>query len=88
MDALSLGVASWRLGAGRERKEDAVQFGAGITLHAQVGQRIDAGAPLLSLHTDEPQRFDRAMESLAGAISIDDSTPSERKIVLERITRS
>lgn len=88
MDALSLGVASWRLGAGRERKEDAVQFGAGITLHAQVGQRIEAGAPLLTLHTDEPQRFDRAMESLAGAISIDDSTPSERKIVLERIARS
>jgi len=88
MDALSLGVASWRLGAGRERKEDAVQFGAGITLHAQVGQRIEAGAPLLTLHTDEPQRFERAMESLAGAISIDDSTPSERKIVLERIARS
>ena len=87
MDALSIGVASWRLGAGRERKEDAVQFGAGITLHAQVGQRIDAGAPLLTLHTDEPQRFDRAMESLTGAISIDDSTPSERKIVLERIAR-
>ena len=87
MDALSLGVASWRLGAGRERKEDAVQFGAGITLHAQVGQRIEAGAPLLTLHTDEPQRFERAMESLAGAISIDDSTPSERKIVLERIAR-
>ncbi len=88
MDALSLGVASWRLGAGRERKEDAVQFGAGITLHAQVGQRIEAGAPLLTLHTDEPQRFERAMESLAGAISIDDSTPTERKIILERIVRN
>ena len=88
MDALSLGVASWRLGAGRERKEDAVQFGAGITLHAQVGQRIEAGAPLLTLHTDEPHRFERAMESLAEAISIDDSTPSERKIVLERIARA
>lgn len=88
MDALSLGVASWRLGAGRERKEDAVQFGAGITLHAQVGQRIEAGAPLLTLHTDEPHRFERAMESLAEAISIDDSTPSERRIVLERIARA
>jgi thymidine phosphorylase len=87
MDALSLGVASWRLGAGRERKEDAVQFGAGITLHAQVGQRIEAGDPLLTLHTDEPQRFERAMESLAGAISIDDSTPTERKIILKRIVR-
>jgi thymidine phosphorylase len=57
-------------------------------LHAQVGQRIEAGAPLLTLHTDEPQRFERAMESLAGAISIDDSTPTERKIILERIVRN
>ncbi|MEY3625169.1 MAG: hypothetical protein RL696_550, partial [Actinomycetota bacterium] len=48
LDALELGVASWRLGAGRERKEDAVQFGAGIELHAQLGQWVEAGAPLMT----------------------------------------
>ncbi|MFM5951421.1 MAG: thymidine phosphorylase, partial [Micrococcales bacterium] len=56
LDALAVGVASWRLGAGRERKEDAVQLGAGITLHAQQGQRVAAGQPLMTLFTDEPAR--------------------------------
>ena len=88
MDALQVGVASWRLGAGRERKEDAVQFGAGIELHAQVGEAVQAGQPLMTLHTEEPARFERALESLAGAVSIGSSNPSARKIVLDRITRN
>ena len=94
MDALQVGVASWRLGAGRERKEDAVQFGAGIQLHAQVGDEIREGAPLMTLFTDEPVRFDRALESLAGAVKIGTSSGSPasaaggRKIVLDRITRN
>ena len=94
MDALQVGVASWRLGAGRERKEDAVQFGAGIQLHAQVGDEIREGAPLMTLFTDEPVRFDRALESLAGAVKIGTSSASPaspaggRKIVLDRITRN
>lgn len=84
LDALQVGTASWRLGAGRARKEDAVQFGAGITLHAQLGQQVVAGAPLMTLHTDDPSRFERALESLDGAFKIESSAP-ERKIVLERI---
>mgnify|MGYP000464512417 FL=1 len=84
LDALQVGTASWRLGAGRARKEDAVQFGAGITLHAQQGQKVDAGAPLMTLHTDEPERFGRALEALEGSFKIE-STAAERKIVLERI---
>jgi len=85
LDALQVGTASWRLGAGRARKEDAVQFGAGITLHAQQGQRVEAGAPLMTLHTDEPARFERALEALDGSFKIE-SSATERKIVLERIT--
>jgi thymidine phosphorylase len=88
MDALQVGVASWRLGAGRERKEDAVQFGAGIELHAQVGDRIEAGAPLMTLFTDDAPRFDRALDSLAGAVKIGTSSATTRKIVLDRITRN
>ncbi len=61
-----------------------MQFGAGITLHAQQGQQVQAGAPLMTLHTDEPGRFDRAMEALDGAFKIEATAP-ERKIVLERI---
>jgi len=85
VDALALGVASWRLGAGRARKEDAVQFGAGIELHAQLGDRVEAGQPLLTLFTDEPERFARAQESLAGGIQITQFAPAARNIILERL---
>ncbi|BDS48654.1 thymidine phosphorylase [Rhodoluna sp. KAS3] len=84
LDALQVGTASWRLGAGRARKEDAVQFGAGITLHAQQGQRVEAGAPLMTLHTDEPERFERALDALSGSFKIEASA-APRKIVLEKI---
>jgi len=87
LDALSVGVASWRLGAGRERKEDAVQFGAGVTLHAQQGQEVVEGQPLLTLHTDNAERFERALASLEGGITIEaGATAKPRSIVLDRVT--
>jgi thymidine phosphorylase len=88
LDALGVGVASWRLGAGRERKEDAIQFGAGVILHAQRGDSVSAGQPLMTLLTDEPNRFARALESAEGAFRIDASASPEtaaRSIVLDRI---
>jgi thymidine phosphorylase len=87
LDALSVGVASWRLGAGRERKEDAVQFGAGVTLHSQQGQEVVEGQPLLTLHTDDAARFERALASLEGGITIEaGATAKPRNIVLDRVT--
>ena len=85
LDALSLGVASWRLGAGRARKEDAVQFGAGIQLHAQLGDRVVAGQPLLTLFTDEAERFERAEDALVGGIECGQNPAGDRKIILERL---
>jgi thymidine phosphorylase len=85
LDALSLGVASWRLGAGRARKEDAVQFGAGIQLHAQLGDRVVAGQPLLTLFTDEAERFERAEDALVGGIEYGQNPAGDRKIILERL---
>ena len=84
-DALALGVASWRLGAGRERKEDAVQFGAGIELHAQLGSSVTQGQALMTLHTDTPEKFERAIEIAQTGIEIG-STASERKLILNRIS--
>ncbi|MEO3756579.1 thymidine phosphorylase [Streptomyces sp. B6B3] len=66
LDAYAVGVAAWRLGAGRTRKEDPVQAGAGVELHAKPGDRVTAGAPLLTLHTDTPERFETALAALAG----------------------
>ena len=70
MDALKVGVSAWRLGAGRERQGEKVQAGAGIEIHAKPGEKIEAGAPLFTLHTDEPERFARAHEALNGAVVI------------------
>ncbi|MGY3567166.1 thymidine phosphorylase [Sinomonas sp. RB5] len=70
LDALSVGVAAWRLGAGRARKEDAVQAGAGVRLHAKPGATVRAGEPLMTLLTDTPERFGRAHEALEGAVTI------------------
>jgi len=64
MNALAIGIAAWRLGAGRARKEDQVSLGAGIQLHAKPGQEIQAGAPLLTMFTDEEGRFDVAQQAL------------------------
>jgi thymidine phosphorylase len=88
LDALAVGMASWRLGAGRARKEDPVQAGAGIELHAKPGDRVEAGAPLMTLHTDEPERFERALASLEEAVEItsDESTYSPTPIVLDRVS--
>ena len=87
MDALSVGVASWRLGAGRAVKEDPVQAGAGIEIHAKPGESVAAGQPLLTLHTDDEWRIERALESLSGAIEIADGvTPEPRSVVLETVS--
>ena len=87
MDALSVGVASWRLGAGRAVKEDPVQAGAGVEIHAKPGERVAAGQPLLTLHTDDEWRIERALESLSGAIEIADGvTPELRSVVLETVS--
>jgi thymidine phosphorylase len=69
-EALPFGVAAWRLGAGRARQQDAVQHAAGIDLHAKPGDAVVEGQPLFTLHTDEPARFERALESLEGAYRI------------------
>jgi thymidine phosphorylase len=87
LDALAVGVAAWRLGAGRARKEDAVQAGAGVQLHAKPGARVRGGEPLFTLHTDTPERFERAIEALADAITIapDDSRPDLLPLVIDRV---
>jgi thymidine phosphorylase len=88
LDALAVGFAAWRLGAGRARKEDPVQAGAGVEMHAKPGDRVVAGQPLLTLHTDTPERFGRAIESLDGAYDIEaDAEWTPSPLVLKRIAR-
>ena len=85
LDALAVGVAAWRLGAGRARKEDAVQAGAGVVIHAKPGDDVRAGEPLLTLHTDTPERFGAALQALEGAYEVGTAVEA-RPLVLARVT--
>ena len=87
LDALKVGVAAWRLGAGRARKEDPVQAAAGIVMHAKPGATVRGGEPLLTLHTDTPERFDRALAALDGAYTIapEGSRPDLLPLIIDRI---
>lgn len=86
MDAYAVGVAAWRLGAGRERQGQPVQFGAGIEILKTVGEPVAAGETVFRLHTDTPERFAAAKETLAGEWAIG-AEPSKRgPIILDRVT--
>lgn len=84
LDALAVGVASWQLGAGRARKEDPVQLAAGIRLHAKPGDTVTAGQPLLTLMTDTPDRFERALATLDGAWTVGEHHIAS-PLILDRI---
>ena len=86
MDAMKVGVSAWRLGAGRSRQGESVQAGAGIEIHAKPGEQITAGQVLMTLHTDEPARFERAIQALDGCVEIVKGGSVNRlPLVVERI---
>ncbi len=87
LDALAVGTAAWRLGAGRARKEDAVSATAGIICLAKPGDRVQAGQPVLELRADEPERFGPALAALDGALEVSEQGPPPRlSPVLEYIS--
>ena len=87
LDAMAVGMAAWRLGAGRARKEDPVQAGAGVVWHARPGDEVTEGQPLFTLLTDEPARFERALASLEDGYDVEPAGTAYEPspIVLERI---
>jgi thymidine phosphorylase len=85
LDALGVGVAAWRLGAGRARKEDPVQAAAGVVCHVKPGEPVVSGAPLLELHTDTPESVEGALTALTNAYEITDKTPPSPPLIIETI---
>jgi len=86
LDALAVGLAAWRLGAGRARKEDVVQAGAGVVWHARPGDRVTEGEPLFTLHTDEPERFERALDALEGGYDVGEASAyTPAPLVIDRV---
>ena len=87
LDALAVGTAAWRLGAGRARKEDDVSAAAGVICLAKPGDRVEAGQPLLELRADDPGRFGPALDALAGAAAISaQAPPAALSPVIEVVT--
>jgi thymidine phosphorylase len=86
LDARAVGVAAWRLGAGRARKEDPVSATAGVRCLAKPGERVARGQPVLELLADDETRFERALEVLADAIEIGpEPPPAAGSLVIERL---
>jgi thymidine phosphorylase len=85
LDARAVGVAAWRLGAGRARKEDPVSAAAGIICLAKPGDSVVAGQPVLELRADDDSSFGRAREALASAIRIGPDAPEPAALVIDRI---
>ncbi|MBJ8347379.1 thymidine phosphorylase [Antrihabitans sp. YC2-6] len=84
LDALAVGIAAWRLGAGRARQGDAVQSAAGVVMHAKPGEAVQAGDALFTLHTDTPESIASALEALTGAWSVSEGY-SPPPLIIERI---
>jgi thymidine phosphorylase len=85
-EALPFGIAAWRLGAGRARREDPVVHAAGIELHAKPGDTVAAGQPLFTLAADDAARFERALEALDGAWAIGEASDhASSPLIRERV---
>jgi len=87
MDAMKVGIAAWRLGAGRSKQGESVSLGAGIEIHAKPGDLVKKGEAIFTLHADEPARFERAKSALDGAIAIsqDGSIAERLPLIIEKI---
>ncbi|WP_277675938.1 thymidine phosphorylase [Saccharopolyspora rectivirgula] len=88
LDAYAMGVAAWRLGAGRARKEDAVDHSAGVRCLVKPGERVSRGQPLLELHTDRPETVPAAREALAGGYEIGEQAVETGPLVLDRVRKA
>jgi thymidine phosphorylase len=86
VDALTVGVAAWRLGAGRARKEDPVSAGAGVLCLVRVGDRVERGQPLFEIFADDDEHLARGRDTLAGAVLVDEQPVEAAPLLLEKIT--
>ena len=87
LDAMKVGLAAWRLGAGRQKQGEVLQLAAGVEIHVKPGDMVKSGQSILTLHTDDSTRFARAQEVLTGAYSIGGSDDIVKRLplVIERI---
>jgi thymidine phosphorylase len=86
IDAMAVGLAVWRLGAGRSLPGERVQAGAGVRIHRRPGEPVTAGEPLFTLYTDTPHRIEPARAELDRAWTVGHTAPTPRPLIIDRMT--
>ncbi|MDI1459968.1 thymidine phosphorylase [Catellatospora sp. KI3] len=85
IDAMGIGLAAWRLGAGRARKEDPVSAAAGVVLHRRPGDKVRPGDVLYELRADDPARIPAALAEAERSFTIADGPAATRPLIIDRI---
>jgi thymidine phosphorylase len=85
VDAMGIGLAAWRLGAGRARKEDPVSAAAGVLLRVKPGDRVEAGDVLCDLYADDDRRIPAGLADAEGAFTVADRPSAESALVMDRV---
>jgi len=85
LDARAVGIAAWRLGAGRAAIDDEVSAAAGVLCRAKPGEAVEEGDVVLELHVDDPTRVSGALAALEGAIEVGHQPPGPQPLVIDRI---
>ena len=85
MDALAVGLAAWRLGAGRSRQGETVQASAGVEISLKPGDSVRAGEVVYTLHTETPERFGFALSALENSFTINQPT-NLLPLIVDRIS--
>jgi len=86
IDAMAVGLAVWRLGAGRSVPGERVQSGAGLRIHRRPGEPVAPGELLFTLYTETPERLEAAMAELDGGWRVGDHAPPRGPLIIDRIT--
>jgi thymidine phosphorylase len=85
VDALTVGVAAWRLGAGRARKEDPVSATAGILCLVREGDHVEKGQPLFELHADDDGHLDLGREAMRAGVEIGDEPRPADDVIFDLV---
>jgi thymidine phosphorylase len=83
INAEDIGVASNMIGAGRDKKEDAIDPAVGIILEVKTGEKVDAGSVLCRLYYTKEDRVEEAAEMVEDAFRVSGQKPDERELILE-----
>jgi thymidine phosphorylase len=87
VDALCVGMAAWRLGAGRARKEDPVSAAAGVLCLVREGNEVEAKQPLFELHADDVEHLVRGRDTIKDAFVLGDNAVTSSPLLIERIEK-